>query len=125
MALENSLWGSRRIVGELRALGIEVSNSTVRRYKAGLPKPGPSQRWSTFFYNHGPYVREALREAVDDRARRILEVLQQLLSGRVRRGPASGAGHRSPVPDGVPEPSDTQSAPSDLGPRVVRRQNRL
>ncbi len=108
MALENSLWGSRRIVGELKALGIEVSNSTVRRYTAEVPKPEPGQRWSTFFYNPGPYVLDALREAVDDRARRLLEVLQQLMSGRSRRRATVGAGRRSGVPAGVHEPSETQ-----------------
>ncbi len=85
-----------------------MSNSTVRRYKAEVPKPEPGQRWSTFFYNHGPYVRDALREAVDDRARRLLEVLQQLMSGRSRRRATVGAGRRSAVPAGVHEPSETQ-----------------
>jgi hypothetical protein len=85
MAAENWLWGSRRVLGELKALGIEVSNSTVRRYKAEVPKPAPGQRWSTLFYNHGPYLPDALREAVDDRARRVLEVLQQLVGSRLGR----------------------------------------
>ena len=33
MAQENRTWGAVRIVGELRALGIEVSASTVRSYR--------------------------------------------------------------------------------------------
>jgi hypothetical protein len=33
MARENRTWGTVRIVGELRALGIEVSASTVRVYR--------------------------------------------------------------------------------------------
>ena len=87
-AAENALWGSRRIVGELRALGFDVSNSSVRRYVADVKRPRPAQRWSTFFYNHGPYVRDALREAVDDRTRRLLEALQRLFGST----PARGAG---------------------------------
>jgi hypothetical protein len=108
MSRENSLWGSRRIVGELQALGIEVSNSTVRRYRAALPKPGRGQHWSTFFHNHGPHVRDALREGVDERARRILEVLRQLLGVRVRRRAATGAAQRSTPLAGVPEPNSGQ-----------------
>ena len=33
MARENPRWGAVRIVGELRALGFEVSGRTVRRYR--------------------------------------------------------------------------------------------
>jgi hypothetical protein len=101
MASENTLRGSRRVVAELRALGIEVSNSTVRRYKAEMPKPSPGQRWSTLFYNHGPYLRDALREAVDDRARRVLEALQQLVDSRLGRRPRIRAEQWSEVPGDV------------------------
>ncbi len=101
MTAENWLWGSRRVLGELKALGIEVSNSTVRRYKAEVPKPSPGQRWSTFFYNHGPYLRDALREGVPDRARRVLEALQQLVDSRLGRRPRIRAEQWPEVPGDV------------------------
>ena len=51
MSRENPLWGAPRIHGELLKLGIEVSEATVTKYLARLPKP-PSQTWRTFFRNH-------------------------------------------------------------------------
>lgn len=103
LAAENWLWGSRRVLGELKALGIEVSNSTVRRYHAEVSKPVPGQRWSTFFYNHGPYLSDALRGAVDDRARRVLEVLQQLIGSRPGKQARVPVEQWSVVPGDVPK----------------------
>ncbi len=51
MSRENPLWGAPRIHGELLKLGIEVSEATVSKYLARLPKP-PSQTWRTFLSNH-------------------------------------------------------------------------
>ena len=51
MSRENPLWGAPRIHGELLKLGIEVSEATVSKYLARLPKP-PSQTWRTFLRNH-------------------------------------------------------------------------
>ena len=51
VAQENRLWGAPRIHGELRKLGIVVSERTVSRYLRGLPR-GPSQTWRTFLANH-------------------------------------------------------------------------
>jgi transposase InsO family protein len=51
MSRENPLWGAPRIHGELLKLGIEVSEATVSKYLARLPKP-PSQTWRTFLGNH-------------------------------------------------------------------------
>lgn len=91
MAAENGLWGSMRIVGALRALGFRVSNSTVRRYRGASPRPLPTQGWATFFYNHAPYVREAVREELRDRTRRLLETLRGSSShGAGTVGSASG-----------------------------------
>ena len=39
MSRENPLWGAPRIHGELLKLGIEVSEATVSKYLARLPKP--------------------------------------------------------------------------------------
>ena len=47
----NPTWGAPRIQAELRKIGIEVSDSTVRRYRP--PRLGPpSQAWRSFLHNH-------------------------------------------------------------------------
>jgi len=51
MATANPLWGAPRIHGELRTLGIDVSERTVSRLLERLPRP-PSQTWRTFLTNH-------------------------------------------------------------------------
>jgi transposase InsO family protein len=48
---QNPRWGVQRIVGELRALGFAVSATTVRRYRARIPRP-PSPTWRTFLRLH-------------------------------------------------------------------------
>jgi len=47
----NPMWGSPRIVGELRKVGIDVAKSTVETYRMRPPKP-PSLTWKTFLANH-------------------------------------------------------------------------
>jgi putative transposase len=47
----NPTWGSPRIVGELRKLGIEVAKSTVEKYRVQVRKP-PTPTWKTFLKNH-------------------------------------------------------------------------
>jgi putative transposase len=47
----NPTWGSPRIVGQLRKLGIEVAKSTVEKYRTRIKKP-PSPTWKTFLRNH-------------------------------------------------------------------------
>ena len=47
----NPTWGSPRIVGELRKLGINVAKSTVERYRPKWRKP-PSPTWKAFLNNH-------------------------------------------------------------------------
>ena len=47
----NPTWGSPRIVGEQRKVGIEVTKSTVEKYRMRPPKP-PSPTWKTFLANH-------------------------------------------------------------------------
>ena len=47
----NPTWGSPRIVGELRKLGIDVTKSTVEKNRMRPPKP-PSPTWKTFLANH-------------------------------------------------------------------------
>jgi putative transposase len=47
MATANPLWGAPRIHGELRTLGVDVSERTVSRLLKRCPRP-PSQTWRTF-----------------------------------------------------------------------------
>jgi hypothetical protein len=47
----NPTWGSPRIVGELRKLGIIVAKSTVEKYRPRDRKP-PSPTWQAFLSNH-------------------------------------------------------------------------
>lgn len=44
-------WGSPRIVGELRKLGIDVAKSTVEKYRVRPSNP-PSATWKVFLDNH-------------------------------------------------------------------------
>jgi len=60
MAIENRLWGAKRILGELKKLGIHVSKRTVQRHmrqaRKNLPPRQSSQTWATFLKNHGPEI---------------------------------------------------------------------
>ena len=47
----NPTWGSPRIVGELRKLGITVAKSTVEKYRPRSRKPS-SPTWKAFLANH-------------------------------------------------------------------------
>ena len=47
MARENPRWGAIRIVGALRACGIDVSASTVRNYRRQALRRPPSPSWRT------------------------------------------------------------------------------
>jgi transposase InsO family protein len=47
----NPTWGSPRIMGELRKLGINVAKSTVEKYRV-RPKKPPSPTWKVFLKNH-------------------------------------------------------------------------
>jgi hypothetical protein len=51
MCEANPLWGAPRIHGELRKLGINVSEAVVSKYMIRNRKP-PSQTWRTFLENH-------------------------------------------------------------------------
>jgi putative transposase len=46
----NPTWGSPRIVGELRKIGIDVAKSTVEKYRPRDRKP-PSPTWKAFLAN--------------------------------------------------------------------------
>jgi hypothetical protein len=51
MSRANITWGAPRIMGELKAIGIEVSKSTVETYMTRAPR-GSGQGWFTFLRNH-------------------------------------------------------------------------
>src|SRR4030095_15665106 len=51
MSRENPLWGTPRIQSELRLLGCEVAEATVKKYRVRSKKP-PSQTWKSFLRNH-------------------------------------------------------------------------
>jgi len=51
MCRENPSWGAPRIHGELLKLGIDIGESSVRKYMVRGHKP-PSQTWRTFLENH-------------------------------------------------------------------------
>jgi putative transposase len=46
----NPTWGSKRIQAELAKLGIEVSDSTIRKYRPRTRRG--DQTWKTFLHNH-------------------------------------------------------------------------
>jgi hypothetical protein len=53
VARENPTWGAPRIHGELLKLGFEISERTVSRDLARLPRrDGAAQLWRTFLKNH-------------------------------------------------------------------------
>ncbi len=56
MAQENPRWGAIRIVGELRALGIDVGASTVRSYRRQALRRPPSPSWRMFLRLHAPEI---------------------------------------------------------------------
>ena len=51
MAAANPLWRAPRIHGELKMLGLEISERTVSRLLRKLPRQ-PGQTWKTFLHNH-------------------------------------------------------------------------
>jgi putative transposase len=51
MVVANPLWRAPRIHGELKMLGVAISERTVSRILRGIPRP-PSQTWKTFLHNH-------------------------------------------------------------------------
>ena len=51
MAIANPLWRAPRIHGELKMLGITISERTVSRILRSVPRP-PSRTWKTFLRNH-------------------------------------------------------------------------
>ena len=83
MARENRTWGAVRVVGELCALGIEVSASTVRVYRRQALRRPPSPNWRTFLRLHAPHIWAADFFTVQTLSFRTLYVF--VLLGHQRR----------------------------------------
>jgi len=52
MAEAHPLWGAPRIHGELRKLGLAISQATVSKYLVRRRPPPPSQTWRSFLAHH-------------------------------------------------------------------------
>src|SRR5712692_1294657 len=79
----NPLWGAPRIHGELRKLGLEVSQTTVAKYLG--PRPAsPSPTWRTFLSTHAPRLAAVDAFTVPTATFRVLFVLVILSHDRRR-----------------------------------------
>ena len=79
---ENLLWGTERIRGELRKLGIAASNGSIRRYR-WRPAPRPrGQSWGTFLRTHAHALWAADLFTVQTLTFRTLYVLFFISHGR-------------------------------------------
>lgn len=53
MVADNKTWGAPRIHGELKMLGVDISERTVLRWMRKAPRnPEPAKRWTAFLSNH-------------------------------------------------------------------------
>jgi transposase InsO family protein len=82
MARDNPRWGSERIRGELRKLGIVVSKRSNQRYRGRGPARPPSQTWRTFLRNHAGAIWAADLLTVQTLTFRVLYVLVAIAHGR-------------------------------------------
>jgi putative transposase len=74
-SVENRLWGTERIRGEVLKLGIAVGNGSIRRYRwRPAPRP-PSQTWGTFLRSHAHAIWAADLFTVQTPTFRTLYVL--------------------------------------------------
>jgi hypothetical protein len=84
MQAANPLWGAPRIHGELRKLGIEVSQATVAKYLGRRPRMPRSQTWRTFLTNHVPQLASIDFFTVPTATFRVLVVFVVLSHDRRR-----------------------------------------
>lgn len=82
MSGANPLWGAPRIHGELKKLGIEISQATVSYYMVRRRNP-PSPTWRSFLRNHAPDIVSVDFFTVPTATFRVLFVL--LVLGNERR----------------------------------------
>ena len=84
IATEHPRWGAVRIVGELRALGFEVSARTVSRYRQQALRRPPRQSWRTSLRNHPSSIWAADRCTVQTLTFRTRSVFVVIDHGRRR-----------------------------------------
>jgi putative transposase len=82
MARQNPLWGTERIRGELRKLGIIVSARSIRRYRRRQHSSPPSQSWRTFIANQAEAIWAADLFVVQTLTFQTLYVLFFISHGR-------------------------------------------
>jgi hypothetical protein len=83
MAGANPLWRAPRIHGELKMLGIQISDRTVSWLLRKLPGR-PSQTWKTFLHNHLGQMVSIDFFTVPKITMKVLFVFQYLLRDRDR-----------------------------------------
>ncbi len=83
MSAANPLWGAPRIHGELRKLGLDVSQTTVAKYLGHRPVP-PSPTWRTFLTAHASQLASVDFFTVPTATFRVLFVLVVLSHDRRR-----------------------------------------
>jgi putative transposase len=83
LAAANPLWGAPRIHGELKKIGVEVSERTVSRLLRRRRRP-PSQTWRTFLTNHAASLVSMDFFTVPTLTGRVLFVLVLLAHPRRR-----------------------------------------
>ena len=107
MAAANPLWGAPRIHGELRVLGIDISERTISRLLARGDSAPRSQTWRTFLANHLPAVVSMDFFTVPTLTGRVLFVL--VLLSHERRRVINFDVTEHPCPSGLPNRSSRRS----------------
>jgi putative transposase len=77
----NPTWGSPRIRDELAKLGLQVSDSTIRKYRPRRPRSS-SQTWNTFLRNHTQQIVAIDFFTVPTATFRVLSVFVVLAQAR-------------------------------------------
>ena len=116
MATANPLWGAPRIHGELRTLGVDVSERTVSRLLKRRARP-PSQTWRTFL-NHIPSAASIDFFTVPTLTGRVLFVLVVLSHARRRILHANITAH--PTAEWTAQ-QVVDAFPGDTAPRWIHR----
>jgi putative transposase len=80
----NPTWGSKRIQAELAKLGLNVSDSTIRKYRPAGRRLRSEQTWKTFLRNHAKELVSVDFFAVPTATFRVLYVFLVLAHERRR-----------------------------------------
>jgi hypothetical protein len=117
MATANPLCGAPRIHGELRTLGVAVSERTVSGLLKGGARP-PAQTWRTFLTNHIPSAASIDFFTVPTLTGRVLFVLVVLSHARRRIVHANITAH--PTAEWTAQ-QVVDAFPGDTAPRWIHR----